>query len=828
MRMLLLNFLTLFVFASCNESSNTSTVVDNSPSSSGLDDWQLDTSQGWAKLTSRSSEASTYFAQAIAIGDFNNDGEMDLAAGAYGADSSNEGSAQTSSGGVYIYNSITAGGTPRGVADKFIKPTSNNNSYFGYGIHAADINNDNITDLIVTAPYDDEVGANTGAVHIYYGSSSGISDSPNQILTLASPVVNSGFGGGVVAKDLDGDGHKELIVGSPYDDSNGAESGSVWIFTGQPNGIYDNSTAINIFDSTVSANDYCGYSVWTSDFNGDGKQDIYMGCPYEDTSFTNAGKVWIWYGTGVSGAWVANVTAPDTSISNPLPAQSDLFGTSIVTMDHNNDGAEDLLIGLASGDDGGNSSGSVYIFNNIQSNQAVDQVISPPFTFTNTAYYGQGMSIGDIDGDGYNDLAVGSPHDYYNGYFSGRISILLADGITGKHSFSTENYLIYYDYHLYPTKRRNTSNNYFGSAICHMDFNKDGYDDLVVGAYHDDSTYSEAGAVFVYYYNSDNSISLIPDIIIKAPGAIYSSGEFGRSCLVMDWNRDGFDDLLIGAWQNDSVAANAGAVHIFEGSSTGTSTTAGTTFYGPATTNYYFGSSLAKGDIDNDGYDDLIVGAEGDDSSNTNQGALYVYRSDSTTGIPNLSTYTTFTTTGGATGDFLGSSTLTYDVDGDGDQDLLAGAYGDDTDASGCGIVHVWINGTNGSNSGANALLDIVNDSTIPSPFIVTNQGFGMSLAKGNYKSSSYQDLFIGAPLNDIRGRDSGALYIFSGTSTGYSNIAETLYSFDSTAIDAYEWFGFAFDIFDINGDGVADHFIGAPVDDDPGNNAGTVFIDFK
>lgn len=820
--------LCLGILLACKSQENSSSITNNTSKTSANTEWTLDTSNGETKLISQSSNDNSYFGNAVAAGDFNNDGELDLAVGAYLNDVSLSGIGQNDSGGVYIYDSYNSKGSPFGIADRYIGPQTNFNNSFGFAITVSDVNGDNIDDLIVGAPYDDLVGANTGAVYIYYGSSSGLSESADQVITQPGATTNSSFGGGIVAIDLDGDGYKELIVGAPYDDNHGADTGSVWILTGQSTYIYDNTAAIELSDSTASASDVCGWSVWVHDYNNDGKLDIYMGCPYEDSANTNAGKVWIWHGTNIAGSWVATPTTPDTSIVNPIAANSDYFGSSILTMDYNNDGNDDLIIGVRAGDDGWGTSGSLYLFNDIHTDSIPDQAVGPSFSMALPSYYGAAMATADINKDGKADLIVGSPLDFYNGYYTGRVSSMLADTTTGIIDFTKEDILTFYDYHKLPTLERHNSNDFLGTALCHMDFNKDGLDDLVVGAYHSDVKYGEDGAVFIYFQNSDKSLSKSPDVTLKAPGSTYSSNEMGKSCLVMDHNRDGYPDLLIGAWQNDDVAANSGAVYIFNGTSTGTGTTPSTTFYGPGTTLYYFGSSLAKGDIDNDGFDDLIVGAEGDDAGGTNQGAAYIFRSDSITGIADLSTSTKITHTGAANSDFLGSSVLTYDIDGDGDQDLLVGAHGEDADASNCGMVYVWLNGTNGTTSGVNTLLDTTDDSTISSPFIVANQYFGMSLAKGKYKSNTYDDLFIGAPLNDIKGGDSGALYIFAGIATGYNSVAETMYTFSDSAEDASEWFGHAFDIFDINGNGVSDLFIGAPADDDPGVSSGSVFIKFR
>ena len=111
----------------------------------------------------------------------------------------------------------------------------------------------------------------------------------------------------------------------------------------------------------------------------------------------------------------------------------------------------------------------------------------------------------------------------------------------------------------------------------------------------------------------------------------------------------------------------------------------------PGDNSNYFGKALATGDLNNDGFSDLIVGAYLDDTGGADRGIVYVYKSDPTSGVIQ-STATTFQTVVGNS-DYFGYAVGTADIDNDGDDDLLVGAIGDDVQAADSGRVVVYNNG---------------------------------------------------------------------------------------------------------------------------------------
>jgi hypothetical protein len=195
----------------------------------------------------------------------------------------------------------------------------------------------------------------------------------------------------------------------------------------------------------------------------------------------------------------------------------------------------------------------------------------------------------------------------------------------------------------------------------------------------------------------------------------------------------------------------------------------------------------------------------------------YLFESDNTTGKVVFSNYTLFQTTL-ASSDSFGYSVLTVDYDGDGDEELLVGAIGDDTQGSAAGRVVVYDNpGTPGT------LLDNTADSYIY-PSATLNYLCGSALAKGKYSNSSYDDLFIGCMGADVPTYDVGIVHQYAGSVTGVSASSTTISHPEAASVSS-DYFGAAITILDMNRDGNNDLVIGAHQDDDPGVSAGSIFI---
>ena len=144
---------------------------------------------------------------------------------------------------------------------------------------------------------------------------------------------------------------------------------------------------------------------------------------------------------------------------------------------------------------------------------------------------------------------------------------------------------------------------YFGYAVSKAgDVNHDGYDDVVVGAF---GVNSRAGRAYVY---QGSASGLASTTALTLSGETVGDGLGGSVSAAGDVNGDGYDDVLIGA---PYASSYTGRVYLYEGSATGLSTAPGATVFGEATRNYFGVRLSGAGDVNHDGYDDILIGANG-------------------------------------------------------------------------------------------------------------------------------------------------------------------------------------------------------------------------
>ncbi len=290
----------------------------------------------------------------------------------------------------------------------------------------------------------------------------------------------------------------------------------------------------------------------------------------------------------------------------------------------------------------------------------------------------------------------------------------------------------------------NPSDNFGRSVAIAGDVNGDGYADTVVGAFNHNSG---AGRAYLYL-GTAAGLSPTPATVLDGENA---DDDFGRRVNgAGDVNADGYDDVIIGAqfygpyWK--------GRAYVYLGSATGLSTAPDTVF----TTNssWELGSSVAgAGDVDADGYDDVIVGAA---RASSHKGRAFVFHGSAT----GLSTTATTTLSGEAFSNVFGRSVAgPGDLDGDGHDDVLVGASGYDSSR---GRVYVFPGSASGVSSTAMLTL------TGPSP----DSYFGYHVSgAGDVDGDGQLDVLVAAIKYDsYRGR----AYVFEGTASGLETTPST------------------------------------------------------
>ena len=237
-------------------------------------------------------------------------------------------------------------------------------------------------------------------------------------------------------------------------------------------------------------------------------------------------------------------------------------------------------------------------------------------------------SLGDLDGDGVADIAVGAFEDDTGGDGRGAVYVLLLNS-DGSAKSTTK---IAHNLNGGPTLSNGDG---FGISITSPgDLDGDGVNDLAVGAYEDDSGGAGRGAVYVLFMNTDGTVNTSTKIAHNSNGgpALTNEDAFGAGLSsIGDLDGDGVVDLAVGANGHDTGGASHGAVYVLFMNSDGTaeshSLIADSTNGGPVLTDYaHFGRSVALlGDIDGDSVQDLVVGANHDDTGGAQKGAVFVF-----------------------------------------------------------------------------------------------------------------------------------------------------------------------------------------------------------
>ncbi|MFQ6101741.1 MAG: hypothetical protein ACE5OS_10985 [Anaerolineae bacterium] len=369
--------------------------------------------------------------------------------------------------------------------------------------------------------------------------------------------------------------------------------------------------------------------------------------------------------------------------------------------DVNGDGFEDLILGAIGANPGGRwNAGEVYIF----FGQPTE--LSSPLMVSTTADVtiegvdeddeaGYALASGDVDGDGTDDVIINA---------------VWAD--PGGRVYAGEVYVVYGSSDLAGTVVISTTPDvlilegvdaidWAGQALASGDFDADGYADVIMGAsWADPGGRADAGEIYVFYgrdrLTGTHAISTTADVLILE--GVDDDDRAGGHLVSSDVDRDGYDDLIISAVLADPGGrSGAGEVYVVYGKNrlTGThqiSTTADVIIEG-VDPDDHAGGSLASGDVDGDGYDDLILGAsDADPGGRSKAGEVYVvYGASDLTGTHQISTTPgALILEGVDTNDLAGSAVACRDVNNDHFADIAVGAgFGDPGGRDAAGEVYV-------------------------------------------------------------------------------------------------------------------------------------------
>ncbi|MCW0181814.1 MAG: hypothetical protein OJI70_08580 [Zavarzinia sp.] len=561
---------------------------------------------------------------------------------------------------------------------------------------AGDINGDGYDDIVVGVPY----GSATynGEAYVVFGKATGfgtVDGTGRLVLDLASLAPADGFliqgdaphdllGTSVSwAGDVNGDGYDDLVVGAKLGDDGGNVAGEAYV-------IFGGATAFGAVDGTGravidlaalsaaegfiiqgdAAYDVAGYSVSNAgDINGDGFDDLIVSAKSGDDGGYSAGEAYVVFGTDLGfgtadGAGrqvidLTGLTAAQGFIVQGDTAEDQLGQSVHAAGDVNGDGFDDIIVGAPKGDDGGDRAGEAYvIFGGAGGFGSPDgasrQVIDTTTLSASQGFIIQGdhavsqtgwsvASLGDINGDGFDDMAVSTFAETVTAYYAGAAfvvygtdqgfgtdvggrQVLDLGGLTASQGFIIS---------------ANYSYEYLGSAVSGAgDVNGDGIDDIIVASRNNGDAGSNTGAAYVVFGTTEGfgideggrqvifvgSLGADEGFVIQGD-EVDDHLSLGISA-AGDINGDGFDDLIVGAPNGDDAGSEAGEAYVIFGGPEGF--TLGQVA-GDDTDNILTGTSAAERLVGGRGNDtlvggggaDVFLGGSGDDIIDVGSGNLF-------------------------------------------------------------------------------------------------------------------------------------------------------------------------------------------------------------
>ncbi|MGH7725358.1 MAG: FG-GAP-like repeat-containing protein [Candidatus Eiseniibacteriota bacterium] len=716
---------------------------------------------------------SLYGSAVSAAGDVNADGFADIVVGAPGHSGghSNEGRA-------YLYK-----GSPTGIVTvpSWIYEPNLGSSAAGSSVgFAGDVNGDGYDDVIVGEPGFTDLELSQGRARVFPGGPSGLSLAP--IWTAEGTAAAEFFGFSVAgAGDVNGDGFADVVVGS-IQYSNGQNfEGAAFLYLGGPGG--PSLTADYTFESDTPQA-YAGTSVATAgDTNADGYSDFLIGAYGYANGQSNEGTAWLVLGGPIS-FFLEAYQLPEEN------TQGALMGYAVAPCgDLNGDGLADFLVGAPNYNDGMEFPGAAIFY--LGKTHVADPWISGYLGGPNQsgAFFGGSLcTIGDMDNDGYSDVVIGAP-SYFDGVeFAGTLVVV--------HGGATP---------IFTRTRTVTAGTATGEGLGSIlgsagDVNGDGVDDVIIGSpYFANGESFAAGAAYVFHGGFDPfqpeppGATALPDWTFL--GTSLNDAVGFSVAAAGDVNGDGYGDVLVGAPQSPFGGGGRGIAYLFYGSATGLSPSPGWTEHGEGITDELGTSVAGAGDVNGDGFADVLVGAP----ASHIEGAVFLYLG-SALGLAHTP-HKVFRS--GVPGTPLGYSVAGVgDFNRDGFADFALGAPDYSNGQAQEGAIFVY----RGSPLPISTTPNAVREGGMADAY------FGDPVrAAGDVNGDGFSDILVAAGLTDVPGplENAGRVVVYAGSASGIS--ANPIW--DQLGTEAFGQFGYraVSSAGDINNDGFGDIIVGEP-----------------
>ena len=733
-----------------------------------------------------------------------------------------------------------------------------------------DINGDGLSDLLIGASLHDDGGSNNGAAYVIFGTAAGFAD-----IDLSSLAASQGFKisgeaigeaspnflghAAATAGDVNGDGVTDIILGAYNNSDGGGQAGAAYVIFGKTTGFTDIDLDVSIGGFKIigdTSGDHAGTSVASAgDVNGDGYADVIVGAPQADNGATNSGEAYVIFGkAGGFGTIDLSSLAASDGFRIEGDGAFDEFGDSVSSAgDINNDGYDDIIVGAPGNDGGGTRAGAAYvIFGKSTPFSAIDVATmsaSDGFKVTgDVAEDDAGTSVanlGDINGDGIDDFAIGAMFGDNNGTIAGEVYVLYGKA-SGLGDFDLTNITLADGFVIEGAEPVNFVGTWVSGA---GDVNADGVGDLIVGAYGNGDGGAGAGAAYVIYGKTTGRTDIDLGALDQTDGFVILGDTADDKAGIrvaggQDLNGDGIDDVAVTAPHGDDGGSNAGEVYVVYGASatgfgdrvdlTNLLPTYGFSIIGK-TANDSSGAYLSDaGDVNGDGIDDVLIGAVGATHFGAaNSGSAFVVfgKAGGPTTDIDLSTLTAtdgFEITGEPLSQFSFRSSSAGDVNGDGIDDLIIGARA----YFGTGAAYVIYGKSSGIGTIAAGSLTDADGYRITG--IASGDQFGFSVASaGDINDDGFDDVIVSAPYGEDSGENNiGHSYVIFGQAADRSGFSiDTLAASDGFRIKGEADSNFAgwsvADAGDFNGDGIDDFVVSERNGDGTAINSGTAWVIF-
>jgi hypothetical protein len=399
--------------------------------------------------------------------------------------------------------------------------------------------------------------------------------------------------------------------------------------------------------------DVLGTAVTSGDVNGDSIADGIVGAPGDEAATDNEGLIYIFHGSA---------TTPSTVLGSGQKGIR--FGAALSAGDVNGDGVDDLIVGapeFKSDVPNIGKTGAAYLY--LGTSSGISESVAWSFQRDETPFkasaLGAAVDIGNVNADDYADIIVGAPN--YSETNQGAVFLFHGDA-TGPPSVPQWTWTCDQD------------SAQCGRAVAAAgDVDGNGFDDVLVGAPSYGETSADEGAAFLFL----GSATGLPDQPAWSVYGGQTDASFGSAVNTAgDVNGDGFDDVLVGAPAYACAGDAGGALFLYLGSSGGLPTTPSQRLCGVQAGAGFGAAVTTAGDVNADGYADVVVGAPFHDSTETtpdNKGTIYIYY-----GTPwGLYTHSHWGVLGEKSETRFGAAvSAAHDHDGDGYDDVLVGAPG--------------------------------------------------------------------------------------------------------------------------------------------------------